>query len=404
MKVLKRIILIALVIFVAASLTRDAAPEVKSGSLAGLRLLTLEGSPYNRGLVHGKTLKQEINELVALWKADLEKEYKMKADVFISRFLKKTDYSKAIKQWTPDLWDEVRGIADGSGVDFETIYAFQLIDEFWANGDDIAGEHCTSIGVNRRGENPAFVAQNMDIPLFYHGYQTLLHVKHEGSGLESFVLTAPGVIALNGMNSSAVAINCNTLIQLRYAREGLPVAFIVRGVLERRSLEEAEQFIRGIKHASGQNYIIGGVEKTLSLECSAEKVVEYRPYPGADRTYHTNHPLVNDDFNFRHRERLKKRNKTTLEGDYFCYRFDSLEKRLRDRAKVVDLEAIKETLSSRDWADDRAKGTSPISRESTYASVIMVLSKKPTLHIAPGNPHLTTFQTFSFGEMRRAGN
>ncbi|MBO0722430.1 MAG: peptidase C45 [Blastocatellia bacterium] len=355
-----------------------------------LRVVVLEGSPYNRGLIHGKTLKKEINELVGLWKADLEKSYKMKAEAFIVDFLKKTDFTKAIKKWTPELLEEVRGISEGAGLDFDTIYAFQLIDEIWANADDIAAEHCTSIGVNRRGDNPALVAQNMDIPVFYQGYQTLLHIKHCGSDLESFVLTAAGVIALNGMNSSAVAINCNTLNQLRYAREGLPVAFIVRGVLERRSLVEAERFIRSVNHASGQNYIIGGAEKALSLECSALKVVEYRPYPEADRTYHTNHPLANDDFSPRYLDRLHKQNKTVLEGEYYCYRFEAVEKRLRDRTKMIDLELIKDTLSSRDWE------TNPVSNSKTFACVIMVLTDNPTLYIAPGKPHLTPFMTFTF--------
>lgn len=391
---MKRSLILLVVMLAVASVSLNSATRAKLvNPKSELRVITLEGSPYNRGLMHGRTLKSEINELVRLWKADLEKEYKMKADAFVAKFLKQTDFTRAIKKWTPELLEEVRGIADGSGVDFDTIYAFQLVDEMWANGEDIAAEHCTSIGVNKRGENPALVAQNMDIPLFYHGYQTLLHVKHS-SGLESFVLTAPGLIATNGLNSSAVAITCNTLTQLRPAREGLPVAFIVRGVLERRSLEEAEQFIRGINHASGQNYIIGGAEKAKSLECSAGKVTEYRPYPGADRTYHTNHPLANDDFNPRYVERLNKNNKTLLEGAYYCYRFESVEKRLRDRAKVVDVAAIKETLSSRDW--EEGKGKAPISNSSTYACVIMVLSETPTLHIAPGHPHSTAFQTFAF--------
>jgi isopenicillin-N N-acyltransferase-like protein len=212
------LILVVMIIFAFHGAESRASQELSNKK--DLRVVVLEGPPYNRGLMHGKTLKKEINELVRLWKADLEKVYKMKADTFISNFLKKTDFTKAIKKWTPELLEEVRGISEGSGIDFNTIYAFQLIDEIWANGDDIAAEHCTSIGVNRRGENPTFVAQNMDIPLFYHGYQTLLHIKHSGSDLESFVLTAPGVIALNGMNSSSVAINCNTLIQLRYAQDG----------------------------------------------------------------------------------------------------------------------------------------------------------------------------------------
>ena len=36
-----------------------------------VRVLVLDGTPYERGLTHGKTLKKEIHEVVALWKAQL---------------------------------------------------------------------------------------------------------------------------------------------------------------------------------------------------------------------------------------------------------------------------------------------------------------------------------------------
>ena len=34
-----------------------------------LRVLVLEGTPYDRGLQHGKALKKDIHALVDLWKA-----------------------------------------------------------------------------------------------------------------------------------------------------------------------------------------------------------------------------------------------------------------------------------------------------------------------------------------------
>ena len=81
-------------------------------------VVVLEGSAYERGLTHGKTLKKEINEVVAIWKNHLESDYKLKADSFIEHFLKKTDFLPAIKKWTPNLFKEVLGISDGAGIDF----------------------------------------------------------------------------------------------------------------------------------------------------------------------------------------------------------------------------------------------------------------------------------------------
>src|SRR5262245_19473286 len=108
------------------------AQESPYSSKAGVRIVVLEGSPYDRRLTQGRTLKKEINEVVGKWKAHLEADYKMKADGFIEQFFKKTDFLPAIKKWTPDLLDEVRGIADGAGIDFNTMLLFQLPDEEWA--------------------------------------------------------------------------------------------------------------------------------------------------------------------------------------------------------------------------------------------------------------------------------
>jgi isopenicillin-N N-acyltransferase like protein len=373
-------------------IAHEQQPLTRLPSDGKLRVIELRGSPYHRGLVHGKTLKKEIHEVINLWKAEIESNYKVKADKFIADFLKQTNFQPAIKRWTPELWDEVRGISDGSGIDFNTIFAYQLADEEWANWEDVTGgEHCSSIGVNRSGANPSFVAQNMDIPTFYDGYQTLLRIKDETANLEQLVLTVPGAIGVNGLNSQAIAITCNTLLKLEYSKDGLPVSFIVRGVLKKRSLKEATDFLHQIKHASGQNYLIGGIEGTHSFECSAGKVAEFIPYQGAQLTYHTNHPLANDDYNHRYIANLKKQNKTPKEDPYFCYRLEALEKRLKNQAKV-DIELIKASLSSRDHEKN------PVSNKYTYACTIMVLSAKPELHIAPGRPHETAFKVFRFTE------
>ena len=57
-----------------------------------VRVLVLEGTPYERGLTHGKTLKQEIHEVVALWKAQLDSPGGTDADAFIQKFLEETDF------------------------------------------------------------------------------------------------------------------------------------------------------------------------------------------------------------------------------------------------------------------------------------------------------------------------
>ena len=126
-------------------------PKHSPAPSARLRIVVLEGTPYNRGLVHGKTLKEDISTLVALWKENLAQTYGIPADAFIKTFVSNTQYLAAMKKWVPELVEEVKGLADGAGIDLDTMLVFQWIDEYWAQGKNVAADRCSGIGVGRRG-------------------------------------------------------------------------------------------------------------------------------------------------------------------------------------------------------------------------------------------------------------
>jgi hypothetical protein len=348
-----------------------------------LRIVDLEGTSYEMGKVHGQTLKNEIRDLVERWKADLVKTYRVTAEVFIQNLLKKTDFQPAIARWTPGLLDEVRGIADGAGVDFDTIYAYQLIDEVWAMDADLGLSKCTTIAAGKRNGNPAYVAQTLDIPTFYHGSQTVLRIRDKREGLETLVFTIPGVVAANGLNSRSVAVCVNAVTQLAYSPKGLPVAFIIRGILRQRSYEQAVKFLQDIQPAAPQNYVIGGPADAAAFERSAGKTSRFVPFEGAEFTYHTNHPLINDDFNPRFPETLKRREMTLEKYRTLCPRFNFLGQVLKDNSAEIDLTSLKILFQNR---------ASGINNAGTYGCTIMVLGENPELHISPGRPDEEPFQ------------
>jgi uncharacterized protein (TIGR03067 family) len=374
----------------------------KSGEAAAskLRVLVLEGSPYQRGLTHGRELKEFIHDQLRLWKADLKEQFKIEADLFVKRFLQATDYLPAIKKWTPELLDEIKGIAEGAGVPYETMLAFQLPDEYWVQGEAIAGDKCSSLGIGKRGDRPACVAQNMDVEGFRDGFQVVLHIKPEGAAPEAFVLTTAGMIGLNGMNQRAIGICCNTLGQLQPCRDGLPVVCIVRGVLSQQSEREAVDFLHRIKHASGQNYVLGGPDKAYSFECSAAKVVPFQPDGRSNGVWHTNHPLANDDYTAAYRQWLAK--KDTKPYSTFV-RFQCLEDRLSKAKDDWSIDVIKATLAARDSAEFPVSIPKGLRPAFTFASTIMVLSDKaPEFHVAPGPPHSVAYEKLTFSGRVRA--
>ena len=372
-------------------ITPDQTPQLELLADGKLRFLELSGSPYQRGLTHGKALKPEIQEVIRLFKQDIAETTQEDPDTFIAKFLEVTDYKTSVEKWMPDLMQEIQGISEGSGVDFETIFMHQLGDEYWFNTRDVMAHSCSSFGVNKSADHPSITAQNMDIPEYYHGFQTVLKIDDPDSNMEIMVLTIPGHLGITGMNSKSVSINCNTLMQLDYGKTGLPVTFIVRGVLEKNSQETALNFIDEVSHASGQNYIIGGPEKVYSLECSANKVVEFRPFENSSFTYHTNHPMRNTDFSENYLNQLEASGKTVEEGLYECQRIKSFQERFTEHTADIEIEEIKNVLRSRD-----NEGRDVVSNSNTYASVIYELSQQPKFIIAPGKPHETDYIEIDF--------
>jgi isopenicillin-N N-acyltransferase-like protein len=335
----------------------------------------------------GNAISDGISELIGRWKADLAKSYRIPAGEFVRKFLAATDFRPAIDRWTPGLLDEVRGIADGAGVDFDTMFAFQLIDEVWVMNRDIGLDKCTSIAAGKRAGFPAFTSQTQDIPGFYHGFPTVLRIRHPEVGPEALVFTIPGLIALNGLNSRSVGVCVNAVTQLAYSLKGLPVAFVIRGILQQKTYEDAVKFLRDIPPAAPQNYALGGPSAAGCFERSAGRMVQFVPFEGAEFTYHTNHPRINDDVVPAFAEMLKRTGKTLAQYGTFCTRFAFLGRTLTDNSKAIDLDVLKALYA------DRASG---INNPGTYGCTIMILGGKPELHVSPGRPDVEPFQVLDF--------
>jgi isopenicillin-N N-acyltransferase like protein len=391
---MKSLISLALTACFAAAL-QGGAP---TASPRQVRVVALSGSGHERGLQHGRLLRAEIARLVELWKADL-RGASADPDALIRRFLAETNFQPAIRKWTPDLLNEVRGIAEGSGQPFDTILAFQLLDELWVYLDRPAANHCSSLGVTGSPAHPAFVAQNMDLESFRDGYQVVLRIAATGSAPEQLVFSSAGLIGANGVNRSSVAIAANTLMQLTASPDGLPVAFVVRGVLAQTDGGAALAFLREVKHASGQNYVLGVGDRVFDLEASAGKVVEFRPTADGRVVYHTNHPLLNDDIKPWHRVLAQVRAAAGGGKGSSETRLDSLATRLGRRAGEIDAEVIKETLRSKDSTSyPVCRAVKAGSEVFTFGATVMTLSGSPSLEVTMGPPDANPFVRLSFSE------
>ena len=350
-----------------------------------LQVVDLRGSAFERGKQHGTQLRTQIADMLAMWKSDLERTSRLPAATFVSRFLAATQFVEATKVHTPELLDEVRGIAAGAEQPFETMFVYQLIDEIWAQHGIVAQDKCSTIGVDRGGDQPSLVAQNIDIPPWMHRYPTVLRIRDADSGLQSLVVTLPGLVGANGVNNRRVAVCVNTILQLRPTPAGLPVAFVVRGLLAQRDHAAAVAFVRKVTHASGQAYTIGGPDTAACFEASASAVVPWQPKP--HWTWHTNHPLASSDWSPSHLA-ASKRGGVAPETPLQCNRYDAIAALLpNDRRPSSDevLQALR--LHGKE---------SPVCNPGTYVCTLFVLGEQPELRIAVGDPNRNPFRTLRF--------
>ena len=346
-------------------------------AVAGVNVVACAGDPRQRGERHGEALRGPIADGLARWAAAIAEAHGVDPDAYVDEFVRGTDYLPPIRRWTPDLLEEVEGIARGSGQRWEWIYACNLLDEEWtwarSRRFGQAPPGCTAAGVAPRGGTPS-LAQTMDINAFHDGGQAVIRIDG-GRGPDVLTFTRAGMIALTGCNAAGLAVVVNNLDVLPTSRTGLPVAFVIRGVLERRSLAEAADFLRKVPHATGQHFGLAGPEGLASVEAWATGVtVNADPGP---RLLHTNHPLTTDeaadDAEMRYKGSRTRERLAYLEREAdACDDAGGLQDLLSDRTVPVSIAADRPSM--------------------TFGAVVYECSAPAKMRVAMGPPHLTPFQ------------
>lgn len=370
-----------------------------------LRRLTLTGSPYERGIQHGEHLRALIAEHYGRWRDHITRDTGLSPEVYLEKFFEQTDFMPAIKRYTPDLLEEVQGLAAGANQPLAHVLARQCSDEeTWFRqvlryGRPVP-EHCSALAAVGTGDRPNIVAQNMDLVGYSHGFETVLRINGLGPEPDALVFTVAGKISLAGMNSRGVAIACNTVLFLDFNPAGLPEDFIVRKTLQQASLADAVAFMQSIPHASGQNYVLGDPQDVTDLEASAGQVVPFEPLQNPKRVYHTNHPLRNPDTEswdalMARGEREAPQLVAAVRARMTTYdRCDAVKTRV-EQSEQLDVENVKDILSTHDGGV--CIHFSDADHNYTAGCLVMVLDPaQPHMHVAPGPGCQTPFTILDF--------
>jgi hypothetical protein len=353
---------------------------------ADLTPVRLAGSPFERGQAHGRALRAQVHGHLAAWLSALDAAGVGEPGTYVAGMLRATDFLSAIRAHTPDLLEEIEGVAAGAEAPLELIYALQLLDEEWAHrvrarAAEAPREKCSSVAI--AGPGSAWIGQNMDLGTYTDGSQAALAIDAYGHAPAALVFTAAGMIGLMGVNAAGVGVCVNALPQLASAPQGLPVAFVLRRLLQARSLGEAAELALGLPHATNQHYVIAGPGAVRSFEASSEGVAEFRP-PQPDRVLHTNHPLA----------------APADPGDWenSKTRLASLTARLSDGPVAFD--ALAAALSSCDDATHpvcRPAGDGPLAPFTTGSMISQLTEDGVNSWICPGPPSEAGYREFPVG-------
>jgi isopenicillin-N N-acyltransferase-like protein len=249
-------------------------------------IIDLNGDARCRGRAHGEAARELIARHIEGWRLASERQTGLPHAEVARRMRAGTRFEDAARQWTPHLWEEIAGIAEGAGQVFEDVLVLNLTDEQWWFFAEKKAEACTSFAY-RDEERAVWSGQNLDITGWMDGLQLVLRYGLDGGG-SAVVATLAGTIGMTGINSHGISICCNTLLQLPPSAGGLPCLLAIRGFLDQPSLAAGEAFLRRIQHASGLHYLIAGPEGWQGVECDATGL--RRVDSGSDWYCHTNHP------------------------------------------------------------------------------------------------------------------
>lgn len=356
-------------------------------------IVNASGTPYACGFAHGKALKPIIQNIIGIWAQNIQRLTGLSIDGYAKKIKAETLLFKTITDLAPELLEEVHGIADGAEMPRLIMETWQYIDEHeWFIKDFILGKKtldgnaCSTFAF--KNTNQVILGQNLDIPSYKNGIQTILKTK-DANEFNSIIFTQAGALASLGVNNSPIAICVNSLTQLAYRPDGLPVTYIVRKILQSRTMGEAASSLKNLPHATAQNYVIGSNQFYQNYECSANQTALLEDKT-KNHVFHTNHILINNDTrkdtSISEQMKLEKLNKGTTIPRYECLR------QTLDSQNNLSVADAQKALSTPPVSISVSEEMAPF----TFFSVIFELGESTNVYATSGAPKDNEYSTIDW--------
>ena len=322
------------------------------------------------GRVIGEQLQSAIEEILS------ELEIPGKHQSSAARSIIAGSFQERMSRYAPELLEEMKGIAEGSGVPKEHIFIYNDLPEMW-QADEFMQDMdrgCTALGFSDSPLGP-IVGKNNDIGENKAKY----HIPHRYSfpnGRKALISTWPGTVwAAAFVNDHGVATGGASVGSATINPDGFPSNFDNRVLAERaKSLQEALELIRSLPISSHAfTGILADEEAILGLEVSVGGMAVKEPINGA--CWGVNH--------FIESEMITRQNVSAEILANSWARWVRLEERTKSVPHTVD--GMKSILAYHaDWGSICQHGKGP-KRMHSSASYVMI-PKERKIHFTYGKP------------------
>ena len=183
----------------------------------------------------------------------------------------------------PEMVQEMQGIADGAGVDFNDILALNVRTEI-AYG--MYSDGCTAFAWKTK--DSSFLAQNWDWSHEQHQNIIRADIAQPGKPKIS-MMTEGGIVGKIGLNSAGVGVTLNAIRALGVSYEKMPVHLALRTVLNSNNGTEAANALRKSGVAAAAHIQIADKDTgAVGFECTSADIVEL-PMDSNGICTHSNH-------------------------------------------------------------------------------------------------------------------
>ncbi len=355
----------------------------------------VSGGPRERGRSYGRQAAERIRLSVAYYKQVFAHHAGLDWQQAVERG---RDYLPSIEAYLPEAVEEMRGIAEGSGLEFGEILALNARSEImFASGKAVAvgpGE-CTSFTVapDFTESGHTLIGQNWDWLSFSRETMLLLQV-HREEGPNYLTLVEAGLLAKAGVNAAGVGICTNTLVStLDRGEPGVPYHIVLRRLFDATSMDQAAKAIFWPKRSLSANYMLAdasGLAFNAETQPGGGEAVRVET-PDQGFLVHANH-FADPEF--------AKVDLRVRQSPSSLFRAHMVRSHLARLGRKITLEAAMAALSDeRNYpcgvSAQPDPGRHPMERYCTVASLVMDLDAG-ALYVADGAPARRPYQRLDF--------